>query len=196
MTSEHKKKIGLANKGKTASLETRKKLSETHMGYKMPKEQKVKIGLAQAKEKHWNWKGGLAMNKKEYNKAWARQHRATESFKEYRRKYNEDNRERLALQNKEYRLRNAARLRDAALKAEYGITLVDYNALLIKQEHKCAICKGDEAETIRGLYVDHNHRTGRVRGLLCQKCNSGVGFLQDSITLMQSAISYLLTNDE
>lgn len=78
------------------------------------------------------------------------------------------------------------------LKTKYNLTLEDYNAKLIEQHHKCAICGIDEKETPKGkLFVDHCHSTNKIRGLLCNNCNTGIGFLKDSITTLSKAITYL-----
>ena len=102
------------------------------------------------------------------------------------------NRERLVEVRREfYRLNpEAAKLkgRKSALKAKYGMTVEDYDALLKLQKGRCAMCKQKYGRT---LHVDHDHRTNVVRGLLCQRCNMGIGLLQDSINLLQSAIDYL-----
>jgi hypothetical protein len=79
--------------------------------------------------------------------------------------------------------------------AKFGITAEEYDALLVKQEYKCAICQLSETATRRGelkqLAVDHCHDTGRIRGLLCQRCNVGLGQFQDDAELLRAAISYM-----
>ena len=82
------------------------------------------------------------------------------------------------------------------LKTRYNITIEDYNKLLIKQNNICAICGKEEISTdckgkIRKLSVDHNHSTGKVRGLLCGKCNQGIGNLDENIYNLKMAIRYL-----
>jgi Recombination endonuclease VII len=69
----------------------------------------------------------------------------------------------------------------------YGISLADYEAMLERQRGACAICKkSDEA-----LCVDHCHACGKVRGLLCAKCNSALGFCNDSPEHLLAAVAYL-----
>ena len=73
-------------------------------------------------------------------------------------------------------------------KREYGVSREDYDSMLLEQNNKCAICKdtiGYEAA------VDHDHKTGKVRGLLCGKCNSGIGLLKDNPEILRSAAKYL-----
>ena len=64
------------------------------------------------------------------------------------------------------------------LKYEYGITLDDYNKMFNEQEGKCAICQRHQNELKKILYVDHDHKTGEVRGLLCKNCNVALGFYE------------------
>jgi hypothetical protein len=78
------------------------------------------------------------------------------------------------------------------LKTKYNLTKEDYNKKLIEQNHKCDICGVDEKDAARGkLLVDHCHTTGVIRGLLCNNCNTGIGFLKDSIPTLSKAITYL-----
>lgn len=64
-----------------------------------------------------------------------------------------------------------------------------------KQHNKCAICGNKETKKLHGkvvsLAVDHCHKTGKVRGLLCQNCNHGIGMLKDDPKLLKNAIIYL-----
>ena len=72
----------------------------------------------------------------------------------------------------------------------YGITVDDYNEMHIAQDGKCAICK--KKKTIKDyFYVDHCHETNKVRGLLCMRCNSGLGYFKDKIFLLEKALVYL-----
>jgi hypothetical protein len=79
--------------------------------------------------------------------------------------------------------------RDYDLKKTYGITQKEYEDMERRQERCCAICGAMKEKN--GLVVDHDHNTGKVRGLLCYACNSGIGTLQDSIDLLHKAIKYL-----
>ena len=80
--------------------------------------------------------------------------------------------------------------RGVELKYRYGITLSDYDALLESQGGVCAICGGAERSG-RPLYVDHCHATGKVRGLLCNLCNKGLGHFRDKVSTVLLAASYL-----
>lgn len=81
----------------------------------------------------------------------------------------------------------------ARLKRKYGITVQDYNHMLELQGGVCAICGGTNFKTFA---VDHNHVTGRVRGLLCDNCNRGLGILGDSIKSIQIVLQYLIKSEE
>jgi hypothetical protein len=74
------------------------------------------------------------------------------------------------------------------LLKRYNLTVENYNKLVVIQNNKCKIC---QVLPRTYLYVDHCHKTGIIRGLLCQKCNSGIGLLQDSVEILQKAINYL-----
>ena len=78
------------------------------------------------------------------------------------------------------------------LKATYGITLEDYDKMLEEQEGLCAnpSCYNTEKEGKR-LHVDHNHRTGEVRGLLCNGCNTAAGLAQDNPEILEGLAQYL-----
>jgi hypothetical protein len=82
-----------------------------------------------------------------------------------------------------------SRHRRQKLMKNYGMTEGDYNAILTKQEGKCAIC-GEYAK----LVVDHCHTTQKVRGLLCSPCNTGIGLLRESPVNLTKAIQYLATH--
>lgn len=77
------------------------------------------------------------------------------------------------------------------LMSRYGISADGYQQMLEQQGGQCAICKTDGLAGSRRLYVDHCHQTGVVRGLLCQKCNSGLGFFRDDSRLVAQALAYL-----
>jgi hypothetical protein len=82
--------------------------------------------------------------------------------------------------------------RSKHLEYKYGLTIEDYEQMLVDQEHKCAICGIEEkyAENAR-LCVDHDHTTGEVRALLCKKCNQAIGLFQDNPEFCESAGRYL-----
>lgn len=80
---------------------------------------------------------------------------------------------------------------DALIRRKYGITLEQYNKLLISQDNGCAICGRAEEPDGRRLAIDHDHATGNVRGILCNNCNNGLGSFSDNIEQIIKAIDYL-----
>lgn len=77
----------------------------------------------------------------------------------------------------------------------YGLTIKDYDNLLDKQKGFCAICSTQEPGGKNNkFHIDHDHKTGKVRGLLCHNCNRGLGFFKDSSFLLSKASSYILEN--
>lgn len=77
------------------------------------------------------------------------------------------------------------------LKNKYGITVQEFEEMLAEQRGVCAICGGLPKVHSR-LFVDHCHRSGAVRGLLCNTCNAGLGQFGDRVDLLISALEYLL----
>ena len=74
----------------------------------------------------------------------------------------------------------------------YGITTIEFAGLVMAQGGRCAICR--EAPAGKELAIDHDHATGKVRGLLCANCNLALGLLHDDPKLMLSAVEYLRCN--
>ena len=108
----------------------------------------------------------------------------------HRDEINERRRRRWAT-DPEYRSKLLARGAKADLKRRllrHGLSLEEYEALLRTQNGACAICKKKPA---RWLCIDHCHSTGVVRGLLCVKCNTGLGLYNEDPSFMHSAIAYL-----
>jgi len=84
------------------------------------------------------------------------------------------------------------KLKSTMLKVLYGITLNEYNHILARQNGVCAICGNPPT---RHLDVDHCHKTGRVRGLLCNNCNRGLSLFSDEAAMVLKAFHYLESND-
>lgn len=84
------------------------------------------------------------------------------------------------------------KLRRRQLKYLYGITPEQYDEMLKAQGGVCKICLGPDNGPWKRLAVDHCHKTGRVRGLLCAKCNKGLGQFEDDPERLKKAITYLI----
>ncbi len=108
-----------------------------------------------------------------------------------RHKYKEANRDRFRLLNRQQNLR-----------IKFGMELEDYDKLLKDQDYSCAICKSPESYGVstRGyshaFSVDHCHETGKVRGLLCNNCNRGLGLLGDNLESIQKVVEYLKKTED
>lgn len=104
----------------------------------------------------------------------------TEAFLKYRREWRKKNPEKMKAQSRRHNLKRRLNQR--------GITHSDYEGMKRSQNGGCAICGGSGKN---GLHLDHDHKTNKVRGLLCCKCNLGVGYFQDDLNLLANAIHYL-----
>ena len=72
----------------------------------------------------------------------------------------------------------------------YGLSAIEFDKMIVQQNGVCAICREPEREE-RSLSVDHDHKTGRDRSLLCSGCNKAIGFLRESPLLARAAAMYL-----
>lgn len=96
-----------------------------------------------------------------------------------------------SLYSRDYRQSHESR-REEWLKSRYGISAEDYEKILIAQQEGCWICGAkDPGHKKKNFCVDHNHVTGKIRGLLCYPCNCALGLFQDRVDRLQQAIQYL-----
>jgi ribosomal protein L19E len=105
--------------------------------------------------------------------------RRNDNSKEYRKRYYAD----------EGRKR---RYEDKRLQREFGISIETYEQMYDAQKGRCGICdKPETSSRAKKLAVDHCHETGKVRGLLCQRCNRALGLFKDNYRYLEEAVSYL-----
>lgn len=111
--------------------------------------------------------------------------------KEFSRKFKQQK----SIAAKKWRINNLERAKKTGrvkhLRAKYGMTIENYNYLFSKQNNSCAICKVSSPET--RFHVDHDHDTGLIRGILCQRCNTGLGYYENFKTVFKL---YLETGDK
>lgn len=106
------------------------------------------------------------------------------------------------LRYKEYRSQNPEAVRAARreqhLKHKYGITTTQYEEMLAEQQHKCAACGNEDVhnQLYKSLVVDHCHKTGTVRGLLCHSCNTTLGASKEDATRLEACIRYLRNSEQ
>jgi prolyl oligopeptidase PreP (S9A serine peptidase family) len=98
--------------------------------------------------------------------------------------YYSKNKELILARNKKYNKENPDKRKSAILKYEYGITLDQYNEMFKAQEGKCAICQRHQNKLTRTLCVDHDHKTNKVRALLCLTCNTDVSVVENRLEEM------------
>lgn len=94
-----------------------------------------------------------------------------------------------------YREANAETLRHKERERKFGITSKTYSLMLQSQNKVCAICGKPETAkrlgVVKSLSVDHDHKSGKIRGLLCSDCNTGIGKLKDDPSIIRAAADYL-----
>ena len=105
-----------------------------------------------------------------------------EERKVYMAKYYNDHKEERAI----WRANNKEQIRAWKLQKKYNLTIEEEREMAENQDHRCLICL-----STLPLYVDHCHKTGKVRGLLCRDCNFTLGRVGDSIPILLNSIKYL-----
>lgn len=138
-----------------------------------------------------------------YRRSWNQTHR--EKNREYQRQYREKNKEQILQKQRAWAKTNRGRYnarandwrrkypqkaREAKVKWKFGLEPERYRAMLLEQGGRCAICR-----IAFSTHVDHDHKTGKVRGLLCHECNTGLGFFRDDPVRLELASEYLKKYD-
>ena len=126
-------------------------------------------------------------NAKEYKAKYYQEHK--ECSRELRRQWNINNPERYRAsytetpEKKEHRRRRL-------IEKKYGLSYKDWEGLWYSQDGRCAICD-KFIDDLKDICIDHNHKTGEIRGLLCKECNLGIGCFLDDPELTKLATEYL-----
>lgn len=174
-TEETKRKISLANKGKVFSDEWRKNLSIAHKGQVSWRKGKKFVDEDVSKER-----------RKEYRRKWSLLNK--NKLLKQGRNWKRANREKIAFQTRLRYRKNKQKELDRIRLNKYGITGDEFRALLKQQEFKCSICNRD---ITKNLSVDHDHLTGKIRGLICNNCNLAMGNADDSPERLRAIADYL-----
>jgi len=127
-----------------------------------------------------------------YNNHKCRCDACSEAWREYQRKRRAKNKDKYREYQRTYRERHKERLKKKDRRVKYGITEEEYQTMLSAQDDRCAICR-DEMDP---PHVDHCHETGDVRGLLCVRCNNGLGFFRDNAEALVKAALYVSETKE
>jgi hypothetical protein len=110
--------------------------------------------------------------------------------------YRQENKNKRNEYLKEWGIKNPDKKRAQKYRHRYGIDISDYDKMLEKQNHKCLICYSYDTNRkgLKHFIVDHDHKTNKVRGLLCHKCNQLLGSCNDDMDILKDAIKYLKQN--
>lgn len=114
-----------------------------------------------------------------------------EKLRASKRIWAQENKDYIKEKNKQKLLENPDFNKNYHLKSRYGVTMEEYNIMLIEQEESCQICNKHMSNFKRNLHVDHNHTTKQVRGLLCVNCNLIIGNSFENKSILAKAIDYL-----
>lgn len=118
--------------------------------------------------------------------------RQKQIVKEYNRQYSLDHKAELRVyKRQQYNKKPLKNKRDERLKRMYGIDSNEFDALYMIQHGRCGICNKFLGHDTSKMQLDHNHKTGQIRLILCPQCNSGLGFFKDNIESLKSAVKYL-----
>ena len=167
------------------------------------KRQWYKDNIEKEKEYRRQWREDHREDRREYSKQHYEKHREeilekckqyrkenSEKIQEYRRKRHENNPEKELERNRQYYIENRERERERSLKRNYNLSREDWLGIWESQDGECAIC-GQSFTKQSNANVDHDHETDEVRGLLCNKCNLGIGLFNDDPELLLLAARYL-----
>jgi len=148
-------------------------------------------------EKYLKYNPEYKRKKSVYDKEYAIRNK--ESRKEKAKKYRDDNKDMLREKHRNDYYANKSRYNDQSrrqrLRDRFGLTIEEYNTLLDSQNGLCKICGEKKlAKNQTRMGVDHCHDTGTIRGILCNNCNTALGYFNDSVDLLSNAIKYILTH--
>jgi len=131
---------------------------------------------------------------------WSRKYHKSPQGKEKRKEWVDQNKEKIEEYKEVYRndpertAKAKVYSRQWRLMKDFGLTVDDYDRMLKDQNGGCAICGADDSGNKRDHFaVDHDHKSGKVRGLLCYQCNVGLGHFKEDPDLLRKAANYLLT---
>lgn len=118
-----------------------------------------------------------------------------ECERNYKKLYYQKNKEKV----KEYKKRKKVHIKNyqkGYRLRKYELTIEKYNEMLLGQNNCCKICLTPKFNNGKRLAVDHCHKTGKIRGLLCESCNRAIGLLKDDVVVLENAIKYIKSNLE
>lgn len=146
--------------------------------------------------KHKGHKDGLMSSCKkctnDTNKDNYKKHKAKRL--EWAKQYRLSHKKELKEWGKNWYKKNKEKVRNSTLLYKYGLSITEYNYRFSEQNGCCVICEKHQSELTQALAVDHCHENGKVRGLLCSKCNIALGNVDEDINILLSMVDYLIKN--
>jgi hypothetical protein len=132
------------------------------------------------------------IKKREQNRRWywKNHDKVIASYNKNKEKYKEKRHQWYENWYKNHGVEYQENKRNQYLEKKYGLTTDQKRKLCEDSNWECKICH-KKVETLRKAHIDHDHKTGKIRGILCSKCNLGLGMFDDSINYLKSAIIYL-----
>jgi len=184
--SEHKKELN--EKARARRNKDGQGYRERGRAFYAANRERIRGEYIKNREKHLAAAKKYALNHKaeikKREKAYRLSHR--EELRTKRRAYGLANKEK----RRAYRLEHKGRARALHLLKQYGLLEAEFNALLNQQGGQCKICGSKEWKG-PAPYVDHDHTTGRVRGILCHNCNVALGLVMENVETLKKMIEYL-----
>jgi len=144
---------------------------------------------ARKRERNRKWQAEHPEKHRERNRKYYAEH--PEKHRERNRKYYAEHPEKHRERNRKWQAEHPEKGREREYRRNYGITIEDYERRLVEQDGKCAICGEPPSVGGKRLSVDHDHETGKIRALLCQRCNLVVGGLKESAAFARLVADYL-----
>lgn len=129
------------------------------------------------------------------SRQWTKDNPEKSKAKDRKYKSNPDNRPGINATTNKWRASNPDKVMEYNRKQRLrrlGVEEFDFDGLFASQGHACAICRTTEKPKSKGWHIDHCHSTGRIRGILCQHCNLGLGRFRDNLDTLKAAEAYLL----
>lgn len=126
---------------------------------------------------------------KGYSKKWNKKN--PEKIRVYRKRWAMKHQKKINRKAREWAKAHPEIMRDRYIRYRYKLTTKQYNAMLEAQNNRCAICGKTPQENGKRLTIDHCHKTKKVRGLLCYRCNTGLASFKDELSLVSNAAMYL-----
>jgi len=136
------------------------------------------------------------MPKVKMSKEWHAEYykRNKEKLIKRQREWYSNNKQASLAANREWRKKNPEKDMNRRFINLYGISYSEYNEIFLSQNGNCKICGINQSMLKKRLSVDHSHTTGKIRGLLCAKCNSAIGLLSDDAEVISRAAAYIKEN--